>query len=398
MLATIDGGQSRLVGAAAAASGARINLGRQVQGLVRTGNGWRLLLTAALTGHVEDVDAVVLAVPAAAASRLLRSAGDTCGSAVIGALDYASVALVAVALPFDTPLPELSGFLVPPSEGTLVKAATFVTRKWPAPGASDASVIIRASRGHAGDEQQLRHDDAALADRTHIELGKLLGAELPPPIAFWVQRWENGLPQYRTGHLERIAAVRAGLPPVLPSPVRGTTGSASRPASAAARQPPTRYARTSDACNDSAELGDSVARRAYRRHCGLVVAVTVRRVLRGTAAETSPDPLPGQSPMVFRLRRTRRTPSSAMPRPTPPTRNPRKRNRKIGLMPSISPSVPRIVPIRKPKSGPRTVTPAPMMTSQTPAGTGVSRTGRPSSELGSRSVVIMCPFRGVAHG
>ena len=39
-------------------------------------------------------------------------------------LDYASVALVALALPA-TKLPELSGFLVPPTEGFAVKAATF---------------------------------------------------------------------------------------------------------------------------------------------------------------------------------------------------------------------------------------------------------------------------------
>ncbi|TNH28491.1 protoporphyrinogen oxidase [Micromonospora orduensis] len=215
MFATINGGLSRLVEAAAAASGARINLGLPVHGLARTENGWRLQLAAAPAGHVEDVDAVVLAVPATAASRLLRSAGDTSGSAVVGALSYASVALVAMALPSDTPLPELSGFLVPPTEGTLVKAATFVTRKWPAPGPPDASVIIRASLGHAGDQQRLQHDDTTLAEHAHTELGTLLDADLPPPIAFWVQRWEHALPQYRTGHLQRIASARAGLPPGL---------------------------------------------------------------------------------------------------------------------------------------------------------------------------------------
>jgi protoporphyrinogen/coproporphyrinogen III oxidase len=213
MFATIAGGLSRLVEAAAAASGACIHLGMPVHGLAPTGNGWRLLV-AASAEHVEDVDAVVLTVPAKAASLLLRSAADTYGAAVVGALDYASVALVAMALPCDTLLPELSGFLVPPTEGTLVKAATFVTRKW-APSPAGTSVLIRSSLGHAGDEQRLQHDDISLAGQAHTELGRLLGADLPPPLAFWVQRWEHALPQYRTGHLERVASARAGLPPGL---------------------------------------------------------------------------------------------------------------------------------------------------------------------------------------
>ena len=211
MFATVDGGLSRLVEAAAAASGARINLGLPVHRLVRTAHGWRLLFAPASAAHVEDVDAVVLAVPAKAASRLLHSAGDTSGAATLGALNYASVALVAMALPAGTPLPELSGFLVPATEGTLVKAATFVTRKWPRPGQADGPVIIRASLGIAYDQQRLQRDDTVLAAQAHAELGALLGDELPTPITTWVQRWEDALPQYPTGHLERVASARAGL-------------------------------------------------------------------------------------------------------------------------------------------------------------------------------------------
>jgi len=72
---------------------------------------------------------VVLAVPATPAARLLAGI-DLSAAAEIETLTYASVALASFALPPSTALPELSGFLVPPSEGTLVKAATFVTRKW----------------------------------------------------------------------------------------------------------------------------------------------------------------------------------------------------------------------------------------------------------------------------
>ncbi len=208
----LDGGLSRLVGAAATASGARISLGLPVRELSRTAHGWRLLLGPVPEPQTDDVDAVVLAVPAKPAARLLAPVAPAAAE-TIGELGYASVALVALALPPGTPLPELSGFLVPPSEGTLVKAATFVTRKWERPAGSP--VIVRVSLGRAGEEERLQFDDAVLAERAHRELGELIGGQLPPPAASWVQRWGGGLPQYAPGHRDRLAAARAELPPGL---------------------------------------------------------------------------------------------------------------------------------------------------------------------------------------
>lgn len=210
----LEGGMSRLVGAAAAASGARISLGLPVRELARTAHGWRLLLGPVPEPQTDDVDAVVLAVPSKPASRLLAAVAPEAAEQV-GGLDYASVALVALALPPGTPLPELSGFLVPPSEGTLVKAATFVTRKWAHIGTDSGPVIVRASLGRAGEQQRLQLDDAVLLERARQELGQLIGGELPPPAASWVQRWGGGLPQYAPGHLDRVAAARAALPPGL---------------------------------------------------------------------------------------------------------------------------------------------------------------------------------------
>jgi oxygen-dependent protoporphyrinogen oxidase len=205
IFAAIDGGMSRLVDTAAATGGARISLGLPVRELERTAHGWRLLLGPVPAPQHDDVDAVVLAVPARAAERLLSSP-------VIGRLTYASVALIAMALPPGTTLPDLSGFLVPPTEGTLVKAATFVTRKWAHLGRPDGPVIVRASVGRAGEEERLQRDDGSLAAQAHRELGELLDTALPAPDASWVQRWGGGLPQYAPGHVERIAAVRAALP------------------------------------------------------------------------------------------------------------------------------------------------------------------------------------------
>jgi len=206
----VDGGMSRLVAAAAAASEARISLGLPVRELSRTANGWRLLLGPVPDPQIDDVDAVVLAVPARAAARMLAGL-DLSAAAEVEVLDYASVALVAMALPPGTPLPELSGFLVPATEDTLVKAATFMTRKWAHLGAADGPVIVRASIGRAGEQERLQYDDAVLTARAHAELGALIGGELPQPTATWVQRWGGGLPQYAPGHVTRVAIARAAL-------------------------------------------------------------------------------------------------------------------------------------------------------------------------------------------
>jgi oxygen-dependent protoporphyrinogen oxidase len=231
----VEDGMTRLVAAAAAASGARISLGLPVRDISRTAHGWRLLLGPVATppgpgfsasatagrpvpaAQTDDVDAVVLAVPARPAARLLRGLSAEIAEAV-AVLDYASVALVGLALPPGTPLPELSGFLVPPSEGTLVKAATFVTRKWPhlasrRPGSGP--VIVRASLGRAGEPERLQFGDDVLLERARRELGELIGGELPPPAASWIQRWGGGLPQYAPGHRERVAFARRELPPGL---------------------------------------------------------------------------------------------------------------------------------------------------------------------------------------
>ena len=207
----IDGGMTRLVAAAAGASSARISLGLPVRDLVRTRDGWRLLLGPASAPQTDDVDAVVLAVPAKPAARLLAGVSPDAAEAV-AALDYASVALVALALPPGTELPGLSGFLVPPSEGTLVKAATFMTRKWAHLGTGGGPVIVRASLGRAGEAERLQYDDEVLLERARRELGELIGGELPAPVASWIQRWGGGLPQYAPGHRDRAALARAVLP------------------------------------------------------------------------------------------------------------------------------------------------------------------------------------------
>jgi oxygen-dependent protoporphyrinogen oxidase len=209
VFATIDGGMSRLVDAVAGAAGARIRLGLPVRELHRAGEGWRLVLGATRDPQVLDADAVVLAVPGRPAARLLAGVSPA-AAAEVGVLDYASVALISLALP-PVRLPALSGFLVPASEGFAVKALTIYTTKWAHLGRPDGQVLLRASLGRYGETEVLRRDDTDLTELVHAELGRLLGTPLPAPVASRVSRWGGALPQYRPGHLDRVARARYAL-------------------------------------------------------------------------------------------------------------------------------------------------------------------------------------------
>jgi oxygen-dependent protoporphyrinogen oxidase len=186
-----------------------VELGLPVRELRRAGDGWRLAVGSADHPRPVEADAVVLALPARPAARLLD--GVHAGAAgVVGGLDYASVALVTMALP-EPALPDLSGLLVPATEGTAVKAATFFTTKWGHLRSTDGLALVRASLGRYGDEQLLQRADGDLVATAHAELSRLIGRDLPEPAGAQVQRWGGALPQYRPGHADRVAAARADL-------------------------------------------------------------------------------------------------------------------------------------------------------------------------------------------
>ncbi|EFQ83827.1 protoporphyrinogen oxidase [Aeromicrobium marinum DSM 15272] len=207
VFAGVRGGVGRLPAAVAAASGATIRTGVTVRSVAPEGDGWRLLLGPVSSIETLDVDAVVLAVPAPAASRLLTTVAPEAAFA-LAAVEYASVALVTMVWEESFELPG-SGFLVPPVDGTRIKAATFSSSKWDWTAASGRTVV-RTSLGRAGESTTLLADDRTLADGALSDLRSALAEacpDLPDPADRHVQRWGGGLPQYDVGHGARIDAV-----------------------------------------------------------------------------------------------------------------------------------------------------------------------------------------------
>lgn len=161
---------------------------------------------------VQQADALVIAVPAAPAARLLAPHAPD-AARELGTITYASMAIVSVALPRKG-LPKLagSGFLVPPVDGRAVKASTFTTNKWTwvADQAPDL-FILRASLGRVGEEALLQRSDSDLVRLVLADLTDALGAQLPAPFDSHVQRWGGALPQYAVGHVDRVARIRAAV-------------------------------------------------------------------------------------------------------------------------------------------------------------------------------------------
>jgi protoporphyrinogen/coproporphyrinogen III oxidase len=208
----LPGGLGRLPGAAAHASGAEVRTGATVRELCRTATGWRLVVGPTRAPETVEADAVVLAVPARPASRLLAEVAPSAATQ-LGGLDYASVAVVTLALDRDAlgARPPGSGFLVPPVAGRLVKGVTFSSEKWAWLRDSDPdTVVVRCSVGRHGEEAVLQRDDAELAAAVTADLRGLLGLR-GSPRATRVTRWGGGLPQYAVGHRVRVARVLASV-------------------------------------------------------------------------------------------------------------------------------------------------------------------------------------------
>jgi len=215
VFAGVSGGVGRLaaaVSAAARSRGAQLRTGVTVRGLRRTPTGWQLTVGPASAREEMPADAVILALPAAPAARLLADVAPAAASELAG-VAYASVAIVMTAWPtaaFPRPLTG-SGFLVPPVDGRVVKAATYSSRKWGWLAAADPGVVVvRCSVGRLGDEADLQRDDAELVSLATADLAAATGVR-GRPVDARVTRWGGSLPQYAVGHLDRVARIRAAV-------------------------------------------------------------------------------------------------------------------------------------------------------------------------------------------
>jgi oxygen-dependent protoporphyrinogen oxidase len=172
----------------------------------RGGNGW--LLFRQHQTEPQPFDALVVALPAPAAARLLQDCDDELARDLAG-IEYAGCAIVCLGYRRDQigALPAAFGFVVPMVEGRQILAASFASEKFAHRAPAD-QVVVRAFIGGALQPKLVGLPDADLGQLAHGELASLLRITGPPK---WtdVAKWPGSMPQYHVGHLARVARIEA---------------------------------------------------------------------------------------------------------------------------------------------------------------------------------------------
>ena len=177
-----------------------------VETVGRDGKRLRLVTRSGEVG----ADAVVLAAPAGATARQVAALAPAAAEA-LASIPYASVAVVALAYPSSAGAPPQrgSGVLVPRAEQKTISACTWYSTKWPASSPPDG-FILRAVVGRSGRHPALDLDDSDLVAAIHEDLARMLGLT-EGPRSHLVTRWDDALPQYVVGHLDRVTGAELAL-------------------------------------------------------------------------------------------------------------------------------------------------------------------------------------------
>jgi protoporphyrinogen/coproporphyrinogen III oxidase len=170
-----------------------------VESIQRESEGW----TVSAASKSARFDAVILAVPAGVAAKLLSACSAEL-SAELAAITYSSS--ITVGLAYDREvrqsLPPGFGFLVPRSEGKRLLAATFVHNKFPHRAPADRA-LLRCFFAGSNAENIWQLSDDAITTLVRTELQQILGVRAAPLFSR-VYKWKSAMAQYGVGHLDRL--------------------------------------------------------------------------------------------------------------------------------------------------------------------------------------------------
>ena len=186
----------------------RLRTTQGVTAVTRAARGWRLSFNG---GSALEAEAVILAVPAWVAARLLAGLGVSAARALDTVL-YAPSITVSLAYREDQ-VPQAvegAGFVVALDSGAALRACTYAWRKY----------LKRAPEGYALLRAFVGPVDGDPSSIAHAELAAILGIEGDP---LWTRAfyWTRGLPRYPRGHAEQVAAVRQRLAGLAPLAIAG---------------------------------------------------------------------------------------------------------------------------------------------------------------------------------
>ena len=207
---SFDAGNQTVVDALVARLTGAMRLDTTVRSIVRTEvGGYELRFD---DGTALAADAVILATPANVSASLTREIAPE-AAALLASIRYAGIGAIYLAYRQDDIAHPLNGtgVVIPPTEGRRIDGITWVSSKWDH-RAPPGHALVRVFFGGPHTRATLDLDDARLTTIVREELDDILGVRTPP-LFTRIFRWPDGYPQYDVGHLRRVAAIEATLPP-----------------------------------------------------------------------------------------------------------------------------------------------------------------------------------------
>ena len=203
-LLSFHDGLAELVLALSRGLGPRLVFGEAVTRLSHLGG--RGIRVHRATGAPLDVDAVVVAAPAAEAAGMLRALDEPLAAALSA---IPTVDLAVVHLGFRTgalgPVPTGTGFLVPRGQGVRILGVLWPSQIFEG-RAPQGSLLMTAMVGGAHDPEACALDERALLALVRADLETTLGVRAPPYFVR-VVRQPRGIPQYTLGHGARVRTI-----------------------------------------------------------------------------------------------------------------------------------------------------------------------------------------------
>ncbi|HRQ38000.1 MAG TPA: protoporphyrinogen oxidase [Chloroflexota bacterium] len=174
-------------------------------------------------GTTLPTNAIILAVPAFVAAQLLADLAPRAAE-TLRQIRYVSTGTISLAYKREEIDHPLNGFgiVIPRSERRRINAVTWSSTKFDH-RAPEGYALLRVFFGGSRTPEMMAVPDEALLPIVQAELREMMGVTAVP-LFHRIYRWQQSNPQYDVGHLERVAAIEANLPPgifVTGSPYRG---------------------------------------------------------------------------------------------------------------------------------------------------------------------------------
>jgi oxygen-dependent protoporphyrinogen oxidase len=203
VLTSFHGGMEELIHALRAELDDRIRVSHKTVAIMQKDDGYDIAFS---DGTSISTEIAVLATPAYASSDILKSLDSTL-SGILAAIPYPSLSVVCFGYKKDKVKTALDGFgyLIPAREkrkilGTLWDSSIFPDR------APEGFVLLRSMVGGARASEVALLDDGQLTDVVRKEISDIMAISASPDLVR-IYRHEKAIPQYITGHGEKLKQI-----------------------------------------------------------------------------------------------------------------------------------------------------------------------------------------------